>query len=91
VRIAVTLERIDRFQLPTAPPKKKDKRSAFTDTRTVQAEALPPDVLQAEIVAEIVPRMDLGLLGALNEREREERELLIAEAKTKQAEEEGEG
>jgi hypothetical protein len=57
----------------------------------VQAEALPPDVLQAEIVAEIVPRMDLGLLGALNEREREERELLIAEAKTKQAEEEGEG
>src|SRR4029450_11282808 len=78
VRIAVTLERIDRFQLPTAPPKKKDKRSALTDTRTVQAEALPPDVLQAEIVAEIVPRMDLGLLGALNEREREVRELLLA-------------
>jgi hypothetical protein len=44
LRAAVTPEQIQRFNLPTAPPKKKDKRGAFTDTITVQAEALPPDV-----------------------------------------------
>ena len=43
-RLAVTQEQADQFDLPTAPPKKSDHR-AFTG-QTVQAEALPPDVLQ---------------------------------------------
>ncbi len=49
VRVAVTTEQIARLDLPTAPPKKADRRSVFTDTRTVQAEAIAPDVLQVEI------------------------------------------
>ena len=43
-RLAVTREQADRFNLPTVPPKKSDRR-AFAG-ETVQAEALPPDVLQ---------------------------------------------
>jgi hypothetical protein len=43
-RLAVTREQADEFNLPTAPPKKSDQR-AFAG-ETVQAEALPPDVLQ---------------------------------------------
>ena len=48
VRLAVTSEQVDRLRLPTAPPKKTDKRS-FDSGRTVQAEALDPAVL-ADIV-----------------------------------------
>jgi hypothetical protein len=79
VRAAVTPEQIERFQLPTAPPKKKDKRSAFTDTITVQAEALPPDVLQAEIAAVVDPFYDHDVLAAQRERSRVEHERLLGE------------
>jgi hypothetical protein len=89
-RVAITPEQIERFGLPTAPPKGKDVRSVFTDTRTVQAEALPPDVLQAEVMAVVESYIDFDVLNELTEREQHERALLIAEAKTKQAEEEGE-
>lgn len=44
-QVAVLPEHIDTYGLTTAPPKKSDSRGVFTDTRTVQAEALPPDVL----------------------------------------------
>ena len=49
-RAAVTPEQIERFALPTAPPKTTDKRAAWVDgDGTVQAEALPPDVLATEV------------------------------------------
>jgi hypothetical protein len=89
-RVAVTLDQIERLGLPTAPPKKSDKRGVFTDTKTVQAEALPPDVLQAEVMAVIDGYIDWDVMDELTERERRERELLIEEAGTKRAEEEGE-
>jgi hypothetical protein len=47
-RIVVTPEQIDRFELPTAPQKVTDRRGEEMD-ETVQAEALPPDVLADEI------------------------------------------
>jgi hypothetical protein len=53
-RLAVTPEQIVELSLPTAPPKKTDRR-AFDDTRTVQAEAIPPDVL-SRIVGDGVRR-----------------------------------
>jgi hypothetical protein len=89
-RVAVTLDQIERLRLPTAPPKKSDKRGAFNDTKTVQAEALPPDVLQAEVMAVIEGYVDREVMDALAERERRERELLITDAQTKRADEEGE-
>jgi hypothetical protein len=79
MRAAVTVEQIERFKLPTALPKKKDRRSAFTDTRTVQAEALPPDVLQAEIAAVVDPFYDHDVLAAQRERSRVEHERLLGD------------
>lgn len=83
VRAAVTPEQIERFQLETAPPKAKDKRSAFTDTRTVQAEALPPDLLQAEIVAAIEPFIDQDVLREQRERSHQEHLRLLSEIEAK--------
>jgi hypothetical protein len=51
-RLVVTRRQIDELRLPTAPPKETDRRS-FNDTETVQAEAIPPDVL-ARIVQEAI-------------------------------------
>jgi hypothetical protein len=50
-RLAVTPPQIQRYRLPTAPPKATDKR-AFRG-QTCQAEALPPDVL-AEILRKAI-------------------------------------
>jgi hypothetical protein len=50
-RLAVTPEQAELFDLPLAPPKKTDRRS-FSG-QTVQAEALPPDVL-ADILREAI-------------------------------------
>ena len=47
-RIVVTPDQIDRFGLPTAPQKITDRRGEDMPD-TVQAEALPPDILAAEI------------------------------------------
>lgn len=86
VRAVVTSEQIERFQLPTAPPKKKDKRSAFTDTRTVQAEALPPDQLQTEIVSVVETYFDQEALREQRERSRQEHERLVREIEAKRDE-----
>ena len=47
-RIVITPEQIGQYALPTAPQKPADKRGEHM-AETVQAEALPPDVLAAEI------------------------------------------
>jgi hypothetical protein len=86
VRAAVTPEQIERFHLPSAPPKKNDKRSAFTDTKTVQAEALPPDVLQTEIVSVVEQFIDQEVLAARRERSRLEHERLLNEIEAKRDE-----
>lgn len=79
VRAAVTPEQIGRFQLPTAAPKKRDRRSAFTDDKTVQAEALPPNVLQAEIAAVVDTYIDQDALQAQRERSDAEHGRLLEE------------
>jgi hypothetical protein len=73
VRVAVLEEHITRYGLETAPPKKSDRRSVFTDTRTVQAEAFAPDQLQELVRASIVARIDLDQLARVVEEERAER------------------
>jgi len=52
IRLAVTAEQKDRYDLPTAPPKATDKRS-FEHAFTVQAEALDPATL-AEILEDAI-------------------------------------
>jgi hypothetical protein len=55
-RLAVTPEQIADLDLPTAPAKASDRRS-FTG-ETVQAEAIPPDVLATIVTDAIVSRQD---------------------------------
>jgi hypothetical protein len=56
-RLAVTPEQIASLGLPTAPPKATDRRR-FDGAATVQAEAIPPDVLAEIIQQAIDDRLD---------------------------------
>lgn len=77
-RLAVTAEQRDRHNLPTAPPKRTDRR-AFADTTTVQCEALPPDLLLQIVEDAVTERMDLGEYRAVLAEEKQLRaELLTA-------------
>lgn len=55
-RLAVTPSQISNLALPTAPPKPTDRRSF--DGETVQAEAIPPDVLAQIVTDAIANRFD---------------------------------
>jgi hypothetical protein len=71
-RIAVTPGQIARFRLPTAPQKRTDVRGEQMPD-TVQAEALPPDVLAAEIDSAISEVIDQDALEAARDLGDEER------------------
>jgi hypothetical protein len=71
-RVAVTPDQIERFDLPTAPQKATDVRGERMDD-TVQAEALPPDVLASELTAAIEDTIDWDALEAARERGERER------------------
>ena len=74
-RLAVIPEQAQELNLPTAPAKVTDRR-AF-DGETVQAEAIPPDVL-SEIVREaITSRQDLETRAWMLGQEAEERATLL--------------
>jgi hypothetical protein len=60
-RIVVTPEQIARYSLPSAPQKATDNRGEYMES-TVQAEALPPDVLAAEIREAIEDTSDADAL-----------------------------
>ncbi len=67
-RVAVTPEQIDRHRLPGAPPKATDKRGTW-EGDTVQAEALAPDVLAAEVRLAVTPLIDLDALAEVQQQE----------------------
>lgn len=70
IRLAVLPEHIDRYRLDTAPAKDSDRR-AFTGD-TVQAEALPPDVLADILDSAVQKNMDMAIYRqAVNEEETE--------------------
>lgn len=73
-RLAVIPEQIEEHGLPTAPKKPTDRRRFHGET--VQAEALPPDVLAGIVKAAILDRIDLDILDTTAAREREGREEL---------------
>lgn len=77
-RIAVTPSQITKYGLPEAEPKKLDKRGSWTGG-TVQAEALPPDVLASEMRATIESLVDLDVLASVIHAEQEEHAQLNAE------------
>ena len=65
-RIVVTPEQIAEHNLPSAPQKVTDNRGEWMD-ETVQAEALPPDVLATEIREAIERDNDADALEAARE------------------------
>jgi hypothetical protein len=78
-RVAVTVEQIRRYQLPTAPAKAHDKRSAWVGGGTVQAEALPPDVLTAEVRQAVTSLIDPEALAEVRRQEAVEGERVTAD------------
>lgn len=78
-RVAVTPAQIEAFALPSSPPKKTDHRGVWREgDETVQAEALPPDVLASEVRHAVEQRIDRETLEALIDVERAERQELLA-------------
>jgi hypothetical protein len=72
VRVAITKEQIELYDLPTKPPNEEDKRALHV-TETVEAEAMPPallcDLLRAEIESHLPPRA-LEVMKVAEENER---------------------
>jgi hypothetical protein len=90
-RAVLTIDQAERLGLPTAPPKTTDKRFAWTvggaldvrteaawveDHGTVQAEALPPDVLAAEVRQAVETELDMDAFAAAGEVEAANREAI---------------
>lgn len=77
-RVVVTPEQIEQYALPSAPQKASDNRGEYMD-ETVQAEALPPDVLAAELRAAIEAVIDAGALDRARRRGDRERDQVLSE------------
>ncbi len=75
-RIAVTADQKDEYSLPTGVPKKDDDRE-FPYDFTVQAEALPPDVLASIVKGAIERNTDMDIWEKAVERQAEIREQLV--------------
>jgi len=76
-RVALTADQVDEYELPTAPPKKSDTRSASWVGDTCQAEAMPPDLLAEVIRNACEDQLDLDVLDDLKVVEEKERAALI--------------
>lgn len=81
VRVALSWEQVVAHDLPPAPGKAEDSRSAAFAARhgrlvQVELDALPPDVLRELFEAEVAARWDASLFGTSVERERLDRKAL---------------
>jgi hypothetical protein len=76
IRLAVTLEQIEQYRLPTAPPKPTDRRSF--EGMTTQCEALDPRTLAAIIDDAIQARFDMATYQAVLAEEQELRQAAIS-------------
>jgi hypothetical protein len=73
-RVALKVHHIERFELPTAPPKSTDGRTKnWQGGATCQLEALPPDVLAGLLEATIKTYLNLAVYEEDLRAEEEER------------------
>lgn len=78
-RVALTEDQVAEYDLPTAPPKGSDSRSANWIGETTQAEALPPDLLEQIVRGKLDELTDADILADVEAREAaDERRLLEA-------------
>lgn len=77
VRVALTAEQVEEYDLPTAPPKRSDSRSASWAGETCQAEAMDPGTL-GEILREAIEgHIDEETRASVLLEEEEERSELV--------------
>ena len=81
VKCALTLDDVERYNLPTDFTKKKDTRRAAFVARygdiSVELDALPVDVLTERLRQEVESRVDLEALRQVREIEQRERAQLV--------------
>lgn len=76
-RLALTAEQVEDYELPTAPAKTKDTRTAgFIGIGTVEVEALPVEDLLAIVETAITNEIDPEALRILEQAEKSEREIM---------------
>lgn len=80
IRLVVTPKQVKKLRLPTAPPKKTDRRGGFVG-ETTQAEAIPPDVLAQIVQDAIESHLDLDLLAGVRAAEERDRRQLLRRLK----------
>lgn len=76
-RIALLEEQVEEYDLPTAPPKASDTRSARWVGDTCQAEAMAPDDLAGILRAAILKHLDVEMYEDLLDTEAQERSDVI--------------
>jgi hypothetical protein len=76
VRVALTIDQVDEYDIPTAPPKPSDSRSARWEGETAQAEAMPPSLLAEVVERAISERVDSAIMQEVLDREEEHKEKL---------------
>lgn len=76
-RIALLPEQIEQYNLPTAPPKKTDKRSGFNDSKTTQCEAFAPSDFKVEVLKAVDKHIDDEILAAAHAEQIEAREKAV--------------
>ncbi len=77
VRVALTAEQVEEYELPTAPPKSTDSRSRNWYDETCQAEAMPPDLLAQITETAILDWTDSELMERVEEEGDEERAKIV--------------
>jgi len=75
-RSAVTIGQIEKWNLPTRPPKSRRGSGKMSEGPTVDLDAIPPDRLRALVRERIERHVDPVALGKLKAVEDNERELL---------------
>lgn len=80
IRVALTPQQVAAYELPTAPAKKSDSRSANWrgGDETCQAESLPPNILAMLVDQAITAEFDLDVFEDLKVTESEERARVVA-------------
>ena len=75
-RVAITEQQIADHGLPTKPVKKTQSRARYDIAETVEAEAMPPDILRGIVADAFEPMLDKDLLKHLRVVEASERNSL---------------
>lgn len=81
IKVALTMEDIDTYNLPPNFTKTTDsRRNAFVEKHgdvSVELDALPPDILRTRLTEEVEQRMDMEALRSVQELQEQERTKLI--------------